>query len=305
LAQGSDLGGSLRNPAAWCNVVGFRNGIGRVPVWRPSELNLGYTSLSVVGAMGRSVRDVALQLSVVAGPDNRVPNALPFPAEVFKTDLNRDFHGEHIAWSRDLGRYPVDPVITQVCDSQRYIFEQIGCTVEDAEPDLQDADEIFQTFRAYSFAYRHEKHLRENREQLKRSVIWNAEQGMALSTLDMARAETKRTALHERMAEFFERYEFICVPTTQLPPFSVDLEYPTEINGQQLDNYIAWMGLCYAITVTGCPALSMPCGFTPQGLAVGLQIVGRPHADIAVLQLAHAFEQATQFYRRKPPVVAA
>jgi amidase len=253
--------------------------------------------------MGRTVRDVALQLSVIAGPDNRVPNALPFPAEAFTTELNRDFHGVRIAWSRNLGRYPVDPVITQVCDAQRHIFGEIGLTVEDVDPDLQDADEIFQTVRAYSFAHRHEQHLKTNRDLLKRSVIWNAEKGMSLSALDMAQAEAKRTALYGRLAEFFERYEFICVPTTQVPPFSIDQEYPTEINGQQLDTYIDWMGLCYAITVTGCPALSVPCGFTPAGLPVGLQIVGRPHADVAVLQLAHAFEQATRFYQRKPPVV--
>jgi amidase len=302
LAQGSDFGGSLRNPAAWSNVVGFRNGVGRVPVW-PS--GLGYTSLSVVGAMGRTVRDVALQLSVLAGPDSRVPSALPFPAEVFNIDLKRDFHGVRIAWSRDLGRYPVESVITQVCDAQRHVFAEIGCTVEDADPDMQDADEIFQTVRGYAFAHRHEKHLKENRDQLKQTVIWNAEKGMALSALDIAQAEAQRTALYGRLAAFFERYEFLCVPTTQVPPFSIDQEYPTDINGKQLDTYIDWMGLCYAITVTGCPALSVPCGFTPDGLPVGLQIVGRPHADVAVLQLAYAFEQATRFYQRKPPVVTA
>jgi amidase len=300
LAQGSDFGGSLRNPAAWSNVVGFRNGVGRVPVWPAA---LGYTSLSVVGAMGRTVRDVALQLSAIAGPDPRVPSALPFSADVFKTDLNRDFHGVRIAWSRDLGRYPVAAVITQVCDAQRHVFADIGCTVEDADPDVQDADEIFQTVRAYSFAYRHATHLKEHRDQLKQTVIWNAEKGLTLSALDVAQAEAKRTALYGRLATFFERYEFLCVPTTQVPPFAIDAEYPTEINGKQLETYIDWMGLCYAITVTGCPALSVPGGFTPDGLPVGLQIVGRPHADVAVLQLAHAFEQATRFYQRKPPVV--
>ena len=303
LAQGSDFGGSLRNPAAWCNVVGFRNGVGRVPSWRPTGPGLGYTSLSVAGAMGRSVRDVALQLSVIAGPDNRVPNALPFPAEVFRTDLNRDFHGVPIAWSRDLGRYPVDPIIIQVCDAQRHVFEEIGCTVEDADPDLQDADEIFQTVRAYSFAHRHQKHLQDNRDQLKESVIWNAEKGMSLSALDMAQAEAKRTALYGRLAEFFERYEFVCLPTTQVPPFSINQEYPTAINGNQLGTYIDWMGLCYAITVTGCPALSVPSGFTPDGLPVGLQIVGRPHADLDVLQLGHAFEQSTRFGKHRPRCV--
>ena len=302
LAQGSDFGGSLRNPAAWSNVVGFRNGVGRVPVWPAA---LAYTSLSVVGAMGRTVRDVALQLSAIAGPDPRVPSALPFSADAFKTDLNRDFHGVRIAWSRDLGRYPVAAVITRVCDAQRHVFADIGGAVEDADPDVQDADEIFQTVRAVSFAHRHATHLKEHRDQLKQTVIWNAEKGLTLSALDVAQAEAKRTALYGRLAAFFERYEFLCVPTTQVPPFAIDEEYPTEINGKPLDTYIDWMGLCYAITVTGCPALSVPCGFTPDGLPVGLQIVGRPHADVAVLQLAHAFEQATQFYQRKPPVVTA
>jgi amidase len=302
IAQGSDFGGSLRNPAAWSNIVGFRNGVGRVPVW-PAKL--GYSSLSVVGAMGRTVRDVALQLAAIAGPDTRVPAALPFSPDVFRADLGRDFTGVCLAWSRDLGRYPVEPVITQVCDAQRQTFAALGCIVEDAEPDLQDADEIFQTIRAYSFAHRHAQHLKEHCEQLKQTVIWNAEKGLTLSALDVARAEEKRTALYQRLVAFFEHYAFLCLPTTQVPPFAIDEEYPTEINGQQLETYIDWMGLCYAITVTGCPAISVPCGFTPDSLPVGLQIVGPPHADVAVLQLAHAFEQATMFHQRRPPAVAA
>ncbi len=302
IAQGSDFGGSLRNPAAWSNVVGFRNGVGRVPVW-PSAL--GYTSLSVQGAMGRTVRDVALQLSAIAGPAPRVPSALPFSGDVFRADLNRDLRGLRVAWSRDLGGYPVETVITQVCDAQRDTFEGLGCVVEDAEPDMRDADAIFQTVRAYSFAHKHRRHLADHREQLKATVIWNAEQGLKLTALDVAEAEAMRTGLYQRMATFFERYDYLCVPTTQVPPFSIEQEYPTEINGKSLATYIDWMGLCYAITVTGCPSISVPCGFTPDGLPVGLQIVGPPHADVAVLQLAHAFEQATLFYQQKPAVAAA
>lgn len=301
IAQGSDFGGSLRNPAAWSNVVGFRNGVGRVPVW-PA---LSFTSLSVQGAMGRTVRDVALQLSAIAGPDLRVPSALPFPADVFRADLNRDLRGVRVAWSRDLGRYPVEAVITQVCDEQRGTFESIGCVVEDAEPDLQGADYIFQTVRAHSFAYRHRQHLADQRELLKATVIWNAEQGLELTSLDIAKADAMRAALYQRMVAFFEHYDYLCVPTTQVPPFSIEQEYPTQINGVALETYIDWMGLCYAITVTGCPSISVPCGFTPDGLPVGLQIVGPPHADVAVLQLAHAFEQATLFYQQKPAVAVA
>jgi amidase len=255
--------------------------------------------------MARTVRDVALQLAAIAGPDPRVPSALPLPAEVFRTPLERDLRGVRVAWSRDLGGYPVDSVIIQVCDAQRGTFESLGCRVEDAEPDLRDADHIFQTVRAYSFALRHEKHLAENRHQLKSTVIWNAEQGLKLTALDIARAESMRTALYQRVAAFFERYDYLCLPTTQVPPFSIEQEYPTEINGQQLETYIDWMGLCYAITVTGCPSISVPCGFTPDGLPVGLQIVGPAHADVGVLQLAHAFEQATMFYRQKPAVALA
>ena len=207
-----------------------------------------------------------------------------------------------VAWSRNLGRYAVDPVITQVCDAQRGTFAALGCVVEDADPDMQDADEIFQTMRAYAFAYRHAQHLVDQRQHLKATVIWNAEQGLQLSALDVARAEAKRTALYQRMADFFRRYAFLCVPTTQVPPFAVEQEYPTQIGGKPLATYIDWMGLCYAITVTGCPALSVPCGFTPDGLPVGLQIVAAPQADFDVLQLAHAFEQATLFYKRQPAV---
>ena len=302
IAQGSDFGGSLRNPAAWSNVVGFRNGVGRVPVWPGG---LGYTSLSVQGAMGRTVRDVALQLSAIAGPDPRVPSALPFPPDVFRAPLDRDMRGMRVAWSRDLGRYPVDTVITQVCDAQRRTFEQLGCRIEDAEPDLRDADDIFQTVRAYSFAHKHAAHLTEHRHQLKRTVIWNAERGLELTALDVARAEAMRTALYQRVAAFFERYDYLCLPTTQVPPFGIEQEYPTAINGRHLETYIDWMGLCYAITVTGCPSISVPCGFTPEGLPVGLQIVGPLHADVAVLQLAHAFEQATMFYQHRPAVALA
>ena len=302
IAQGSDFGGSLRNPAAWSNVVGFRNGVGRVPVWPGA---MGYTSLSVQGAMARTVRDVALQLAAIAGPEPRVPSALPISADVFQASLDRDMRSARVAWSRDLGRYPVEAVITQVCDAQRGVFEDLGCCVEDDDPDLRDADEIFQIVRAYSFAHRHQAHLAEHRDQLKDTVIWNAEQGLKLTALDVARAEAMRTALYQRVAAFFERYDYLCLPTTQVPPFSIEQEYPTAINGQELETYIDWMGLCYAITVTGCPAISVPCGFTPDGLPVGLQIVGPPHADVAVLQMARAFEQATMFYRQKPAVAAA
>ncbi|MFW6195458.1 MAG: amidase [Chloroflexota bacterium] len=300
-ATGSDLGGSLRNPAAWSNVVGIRPSPGRVPVW---PVSLAWSSLSMQGPMGRTVADIALQLSAMAGPDSRSPVALPEPGRRFAEPLERDFEGTKIAWSRDLGRYPVEPVITEVCDSQRPVFEDLGCFVEPGEPDLSDADEIFQTLRAWMFSHAQERHLRHHRDLMKDTVVWNAEKGLELTGLDVARAEEKRTALYERVVEFFERYDFLALPVTSVPPFSVEQPYVTEVAGVTMQTYIDWMALCYAITVTGCPAVSVPCGFTPDGLPVGLQLVGPPRADFEVLQLAYAFESATVFWRRRPSVAS-
>ncbi len=302
LATGSDLGGSLRNPAAWCNVVGFRTSIGRVPSY-PNTL--GFNSLSVQGPMGRSVDDVALQLSVLAGPDPRVPGCLPEPGTGFSIDLERDFKGTRIAWSRDLGGYPIDARVTAVLEKQREVFSDLGCIVEEASPDLSDADEIFQVFRAYKFASDYRKHLEEHPDKLKRTVAWNIEEGLKLSAMDLAEAEVKRTLLHERVANFFSSYDYLLCPVTSVPPFSIDEEYVTEINGKKLTNYIEWMASCYAITVTGHPAISVPAGFTGDGLPVGLQIVGGYRKDLSVLQIAKAFESATQFGRTRPAIASA
>ena len=300
IAQGSDFGGSLRNPAAWSNVVGMRNSIGTVPV-HPAPL--GYTSESVTGGMARTVADVALQLVALAGPDPRVPSALMRPASVFAQSLDRGFAGTRIAWSRNLGGAPIDPVITETLDLQRHIFEDLGCIVEDDEPPLEDAGEIFHTLRAAIFAHQHEANIRDHRELVKETIIWNAEQGMRLTALEVKKAEEARTNLYVRMAEFMSRYDFLALPVTSVPPFSADEEYPREVAGRPLTNYLEWMAPCSSITVTGLPAISVPAGFDPAGLPAGLQIVGRQRADFQVLQLAHAFEQATQHWRTRPAIV--
>ncbi len=300
LATGSDHGGSLRNPAAWSNIVGFRTSIGRVPSYPGS---LGFNSLSVQGPMARTVNDIALQLSVLAGPDRRVPNSLPESGDVFTGDLDRSFKGVRVAWSTDLGGYPVDSGITRALEKQLQVFEELGCIVEEASPDLSDADEIFMAFRAYKFASDYKKHLEEHPEKLKETVRWNIKEGLKLSAMDLADAEVKRTALHERAADFFAEYEFLLCPVTSVPPFSIEHEYVTEINGQELENYIQWMATCYAITVTGNPAISVPAGFTEDGLPIGLQIVSGYHKDFAALQLARAYEEATQFGKTRPSAV--
>lgn len=300
IAQGSDFGGSLRNPAAWSNVVGMRNSIGTVPVY-PSPL--GYTSESVTGGMGRTVADVALQLAALAGPDARVPSSFMQPSSVFEQPLERDFSGTRIAWSRNIGGAPIDSAINEKLDAQRHVLEDLGCVVEDAEPPLQDAGQIFHVLRAAIFAHQHETNIRDHRELVKETIIWNAEEGMRLSALDVKKAEERRTALYARMAEFMSSYEYLMLPVTSVPPFSADLEYPTTVAGQPLTNYLEWMAPCSSITVTGLPAISVPAGFDRDGLPVGLQIVGRQRADFSVLQMAYAFEQATEYWRVRPAIV--
>ena len=300
LADGSDTGGSLRNPANFCNVVGFRPSPGRVPSW-PKEV--GWFPISVQGPMARTVEDVALMLSCIAGPDPRSPIAIAEPPQRFAEPLERDFRGVRIAWSRDFGELPVDPAITQAIDSQRHVFADIGCSVEDDQPDFRDADEAFKVWRAWVFELKFSELLAEHREQIKETVIWNVEEGQKLTGPQIGQAERKRTELFHRVRTFMETYEFMIFPVSQVPPFDIQQQYVTEINNQTLPTYIDWMKSCYYVTVTGLPAISVPCGFTPAGLPVGVQIVGRHQDDFGVLQLAYAFQQATQVWRRRPSVV--
>jgi len=295
---GTDLGGSLRNPAAWSNVVGLRPSPGRVPASGP----LPWTSMSTAGPMGRTVADVALQLSVQAGADPLVPSSLHDDPSRFADALDRDFVGTKIALSRDLGGRAIEPVQTQVLDAQRHVFEDLGCIVEDDEPDLKESDSVFQVLRAFSFAHGQERHLNEHRDQLKDTVIWNAEEGLQLSGLDVAKAEEMRTELFGRMIAFFDDYDYLALPVTSVPPFSVDIPYPTVVNGVEMETYIDWMWPCMDITVIACPAISVPVGFTPDGLPVGLQLVSAPRTDFELLQLAHAFEGATGFGKQRPGV---
>ena len=299
LADGSDMGGSLRNPANFCNVVGFRTSPGRVPVW-PAEV--GWFPISVQGPMARTVEDAALMLAAIAGPDPRSPIAIAEPGDLFASSLQRDFRGVKISWSRDFGGLPVDPNVSAVIDSQRGTFASLGCQLVDGEPDFRDADEIFKVWRAWRFELKFSQLIEAHRDQIKETIIWNAEEGQKLSGPQLARAEAKRTALYHRVREFMDEYEFMIYPVSQVPPFDIQQRYVEEINGQRLDTYIDWMKSCYYITVTGLPAISVPCGFTDGGLPVGVQIVGRHHDDLGVLQLAYAFQQATECWKKYPAV---
>jgi amidase len=299
LADGSDLGGSLRNPASFCNVVGFRPSPGRVPTW---PTFLAWNTLPVEGPMARTVQDAAFLLSVMAGPDPRAPISIDEPGHLFSRPLPRDFRGTPVAWSRNLGRYPVEAVVNEVCDQARQTFIELGCHVADGEPDFSDADEVFQILRAWMFAHDRGADFKRHRHLMKETVIWNIEQGLKLTGLDVARAEAKRSLLFHRVREFLERYEYLVLPVSQVAPFPVEVEWVKEINGVEMETYIDWMATCYAITLTGLPAISVPCGFTPEGLPVGLQIVGRHHRDFDVLQLAYAFEQSTRHGKIRPAI---
>ena len=299
IADGSDMGGSLRNPANYCNIVGMRVSPGRVPDY-PKVL--GWGTLSVVGPMARTVSDVALLLTAIAGPDRRDPLSIQQPGSLFAQPLARDFRGTKVAWSLDLGELPVDGRVTAVLQSQRHIFTDLGLELVETMPDWSGADEAFKVGRALSFAHSMAPLLENHRDQLKQTIIWNAESGLKLSALDYARAEAQRTELYHRVREFMEEYEYLILPVSQVPPFDINQEFITEINGMQMETYIDWMKSCYYISATGLPAISVPCGFTDDGLPVGVQIVGRHQDDFGVLQLAYAFEQATQVWRRRPEI---
>ena len=300
IADGSDTGGSLRNPAAFCNIVGFRPSPGRVP---NPKAAFAWSTLTTSGPMARSVSDLALLLSAIAGPDPRAPLSLPEPGETFNRPLDRKFNGVRVAWFKDLGGLPFDPRVRSVVDSQRQTFESLGCIVEQAEPDFTGAEFAFMTLRALASSHAQGQRLRAHPDAYKATLRQEIEEGLRLTGSDVARAETLHGQVWRNFQAFLEKYKFFVLPTTQVPPFDVKQEFPTEINGVKMGTYIDWMKACWYISIVGNPAISVPAGFTPEGLPVGLQIVGRYDADFSVLQMAYAFEQATHLGRKRPPIV--
>ena len=301
LADGSDMGGSLRNPASFCNVVGLRPSPGRVPTW-PSAAP--WSTLSVQGPMARTVADAALLLSVQAGPDARSPIAIEQPGAPFAAELGRELTGLRVAWSPDLGgAVSVDAAVADRIAPQVAVFEQLGCTVAQDCPDFAGADDVFRMLRAWLFDLSLGGHRDRWPELLKESIVWNVDEGRKLTGADLARAERLHAALFHRVREFFTRYDLLLLPVSQVVPFDAALEYPTTVGGQEQQTYLDWMRSAYFVTATGCPALSVPAGFTADGLPVGLQVVGPHHGDLAVLQAGHAFEQATRHQLQRPPVV--
>lgn len=297
LADGSDLGGSLRNPANFNNIVALRPTVGLVPI-APTLLPM--VGVGVKGPMARSVADVAFMLSVMAGADGRDMQTYPSDPSVFTQPLDRDWNGVRVAWSPDLGGLPLDRRVRAVLESQRHTFEELGCIVEEATPDLTDVDEIFLTLRSWANWHTHGPLLARHHDLIKPEAIWDIEAGSKLSGADVAAAIAKHGALLERVRVFQEKYEFLVCAVNQVPPFDAALDWPKSIAGVAMDNYVAWMKSAYWISTTCRPAISVPAGFTPEGLPVGIQIVGRHRDDLGVLRLGFAFEQATGVGKRRP-----
>ncbi|GII02463.1 amidase [Planobispora takensis] len=295
LADGSDMGGSLRNPASFCNVVGLRPTPGRVPSPTPTA---AWFTLGVSGPMARTVEDLTLLMSVVAGFDPSSPLSIAESGAVFTESLDLlDLTGLRIAWSPDLGGLPVDTETAKVTAGAPAVLAGLGAHVERVDLDLSDAEEAFRTYRAWYYLLSYGD---LPQEELGENVRWNVERGRAVTGADLARAERLRSGLYRRMSDFFDAYDFLIAPVSQVPPFPVDAPYVTEINGEELPDYLAWMRSAYWVSVLHAPAASVPCGFTSAGLPVGVQIVGRPFADLRVLRLAHAFERATGHGSHRP-----
>ena len=296
-ADGSDLGGSLRNPASFCNVVALRPTPGRVP--DPDRNDL-WEPLSVVGPVARTVADAALLLGALAEPLS-VPLALgAWP----RPDPVAHVAGKRIAWSRDLRGLPVDPAVTTALEERRPVLAELGCEVVEAEPELRAADEVFRVLRALGFVRRYGEEVRAHRDSVKETIVWDVEQGLALDPGRIARAQSMRSELFRGMAAFLERYDALALPASLVPPFPAEQEWVDEIAGVRLNTYIDWMRACTRISVTAHPAISIPFAFTPDGLPVGLQLVGRYGDERGLLELAAGIEAAVGASRRRPQLPA-
>ena len=300
VADGSDMGGSLRNPASFCNVVGFRPSTGRVPSW-PSDH--AWFSFGVQGPMARCVDDIALQMSVMAGPDDRAPLSLQESGEMFAERLETDLSGKRIAIASTLGGLPVLPEVSEVIEQQRQVFVELGCEVEDACPDFQGADEVFKVLRAFRFDMKFGPLVSQHGHQMKDTVLWNIEQGRQLSGSEIGRVQQLRTTLFHKTRQFFEKFDCLVGPVSQVAPFDIHEPFVREIAGVEMETYIDWMKSCYFITATGMPAISVPAGFTGEGLPVGIQMIGGFRKDLQVLRLARAFEERTKVSERLPSLI--
>jgi amidase len=287
LAHGTDMGGSLRNPASFCGVVGLRPSIGRVAHTPSFQID---RNLTVHGPMARNVEDLALMLDAMRGEHPADPLSLPSLPESFLSAARSGKAPKRIAYSPDLGITPVDPEVAAITRKAAERFAEAGAIVEQAHPDFREAHECFHVLRALDFAVSKAALLRSKREQLKPEVIWNIEEGLKLTIEQIERSQTQRVAMTARAIEFFKSYDLLLAPATIVAPFPVENRYVAECAGKKFDNYVEWLGIVYAVTLACCPAMSLPCGFTASGLPVGLQMVAPPRGEAKLLAGAKALE---------------
>lgn len=298
--DGSDMGGSLRTPGSFCNLIGYRPSLGRIPMLPTKN---PWAWISRQGFLARDVEDIRYLMKATAGPAPLSPSALPLDRSYTGAPLET-LHGLRIGWTTDFGLgVPVQQEVLDVLIPQLRVFEELGAQVQEACPDLSDADEVFQTTRAFDFATQYGHLMAEHRSQMKTAVQWNIDKGLALTAPDMISANGARARLHEAVHSFFSRYDVLLSPAVQVLPFDAALEYPTQIEGTPMENYLDWMRAATLISATGLPALSVPGGFSRSGLPVGLQIVTADGADRMLLQVAQSFETATEFHRERPSIV--
>jgi amidase len=303
VADGTDVGGSLRNPAGWNNIFGFRPSIGlvasdRVDAWLPS--------MNVAGPMARSVADLALLLSVQAGFDARDPFSLAGDGVVFRKPLDAKMRGKRIAWAGDFGgALPYEPGVLDLCKTALKTFEDLGCIVEEARPDFSFADlwRAFTTLRAWQTGASLLEYYNDpaKRKMMKPEAIFEVETGLKLSAFDISAASALRTQWHNAVQRFFETFDAFVLPTAQVFPFAVETMWPQKIAGKAMASYHEWMQCAVPATMAGSPALAAPAGFNQSGLPMGIQIIGPHRGDLNVLRLGHAYDSATRWPERRPP----
>ncbi|MDB4875350.1 MAG: Amidase [Gemmatimonadetes bacterium] len=299
IATGTDFGGSLRNPAAFCNVVGLRPSPGRVPV-----TNGSWSPFSVSGPMARTVADAALFLSTIAGADSRDPLSIDTDPSAFAASLEGSVRGARVAWWRGLGGLPFEPDVRRVVDANRAVFEELGCIVEEDEPDFSGVDEALPTLRHLSNSASYAALARQRPEWIKDTIRWEIAEAERMTGADVARAMNRQALMYQQTHDFFQRHDFFVLPVTQVMPFDITTPYPTSVAGVAMPTYIDWMRSCWYVSFMSSPAISVPGGFA-NGLPVGLQIVGPHRGEWSLLRLAHAFEQATRFGELRPKLAMA
>ncbi len=297
LADGSDHGGSIRNPASFNNIVGLRPTPELVPSPGPGEV---WEPAAVLGPMARSVGDLSLMLSAIAGPDHRAPLSHGDPEAFLTPPQLSDLRALRIGWWPDVGGLPIEPEVAAVIAEARERWVDCGATVEEIAPDVSHADHSFETLRALGFARAFGDQLPVLRRTSKATLVWNIERGVELSGPEIARAQSERGEIFRRIADLLQSFDMIVAPSAQVAPFPVEVEYPREVAGVAMDHYLGWMRACSRITVSSHPVLGVPAGFTASRLPVGMQLVGRFRGDRDLLAHGAAWEAATGFSDRHP-----